>query len=92
MAIVKNAGSMASPSAKSRHFWQAHREWRRIINIQRRKRGIAVGRDTRGRPIFVAFTMREQDGQFLIRPISARYMPQTEIEGYEKESSKVQDR
>ncbi len=53
------------------------------------KRYIAVGRNTHGRPMFVAFTMREQHGQLLIRPISARYMHRKEIEGYEKKSSEV---
>jgi len=36
------------------------------------KRYIAVGRNTHGRAMFVAFTMREQGGQLLVRPISAR--------------------
>jgi uncharacterized protein len=55
------------------------------------KRFIAVGRNAQGRPIFVAFTMRERGGQLLIRPVSARYMHRKEIEGYEKESSKIQN-
>jgi uncharacterized protein len=53
------------------------------------ERLIAVGRDSQGRSMFVAFTMREKDGHLLIRPISARYMHRKEIKGYEKESSKV---
>jgi len=48
-----------------------------------------VGRDSHGRAMFVAFTMREQTDRLLIRPISARYMHRKEIENYEKESSKV---
>jgi uncharacterized DUF497 family protein len=47
---------------------------------------IAVGRNSRGRPMFVAFTFRRKDGMRFIRPISARYMHEQEIEGYEKES------
>jgi hypothetical protein len=49
------------------------------------ERFIAVGRNARGRPMFVAFTIREKDGQHLIRPISARYMHAKEIKSYEKE-------
>ena len=48
------------------------------------QRFIAVGRNAKGRPMFVAFTFREQDGARLIRPVSARYMHKKEIERYEK--------
>jgi uncharacterized DUF497 family protein len=58
---------------------------------EREKRLIAVGRNAQGRPIFVAFTMRERGGQLLIRPVSARYMHRKEIEGYEKESPEIQN-
>jgi uncharacterized protein len=47
-------------------------------------RFIAVGRNAERRPLFVAFTLRERGGQRLIRPVSARYMHQKEIEAYEK--------
>jgi uncharacterized DUF497 family protein len=50
-------------------------------------RFIAVGRNSSGRPMFVAFTFRTRDGQRFIRPVSARYMHEKEISGYEKESS-----
>jgi hypothetical protein len=50
-------------------------------------RFIAVGRTPEGRPLFVALTFRQKDGERLIRPISARYMHKKEIEAYEKESS-----
>jgi uncharacterized DUF497 family protein len=50
-------------------------------------RFIAVGRTEDGRPIFVAFTFRDIDGAWLIRPISARYMHQREIEAYEKKDT-----
>jgi len=56
---------------------------------QAERRYLAVGRDSHGRAMFVAFTMREQTDRLLIRPISARYMHRKEIENYEKESSKV---
>jgi uncharacterized DUF497 family protein len=49
-------------------------------------RYIAVGRDTDGRAMFVAFTIREHMGERLIRPVSARYMHRKEIEGYEDEA------
>ena len=56
------------------------------------ERYLAVGRDSGGRAMFVAFTIRMKDGQRLIRPISARYMHRKEIEGYEKEEgSSIQD-
>jgi uncharacterized DUF497 family protein len=42
--------------------------------------------------MFVAFTVRESNGQRLICPISARYMHEQEIAGYEKEGPPVQDR
>jgi uncharacterized protein len=48
------------------------------------ERFIAVGRNAEGRPLFVAFTLRRRGGQRLVRPISARYMHQKEIEAYEK--------
>jgi len=50
-------------------------------------RFIAVGRNARGRPLFVAFTFRTRDGERVIRPVSARYMHKKEIEGYEAEGA-----
>jgi uncharacterized DUF497 family protein len=47
------------------------------------QRFLAVGRDSRGRGMFVVFTMRKRDGLTLLRPLSARYMHRKEIEGYE---------
>src|SRR5436853_7625691 len=46
-------------------------------------RFIAVGRNRNGRPLFIAFTIRERNQQRLIRPITARYMHATEIQRYE---------
>jgi uncharacterized DUF497 family protein len=54
-------------------------------------RFIAVGRNARRRPIFVSYTLREKDGQLVIRPISARYMHRKEIENYEAESPDFQN-
>jgi uncharacterized DUF497 family protein len=50
-------------------------------------RFIAVGRNGRGRPLFVAFTLRTKGGERLVRPVTARYMHGKEIEGYEAEGS-----
>ena len=47
---------------------------------------IAVGRNTAGRPMFVAFTIRTREGHRLIRPISARYMHAREAKAYETQS------
>jgi len=49
---------------------------------------IAVGRTRQGRPLFVAFTVRERFGQPAIRPVSARYMHETEARNYEAQGSK----
>ncbi len=53
------------------------------------ERYIAVGRNARGRPMFVAFTIRVKNSRRLVRPLSARYMHKKEIKGYEAESSSV---
>jgi len=44
---------------------------------------IAIGRNQRGRPLFVAFTIRERNDKLLIRPITARYMHARELRRYE---------
>ena len=49
---------------------------------------IAVGRTAQGRPLFVAFTIRERLGQPTIRPVSARYMHEREAKNYEAQGSK----
>ena len=50
-------------------------------------RYIAIGRDTRGRAMFVAFAIREKNGRRLFRPVSARYMHRKEIDAYEEKES-----
>ena len=50
---------------------------------------MAVGRNNRGRAIFVVFTIRSLDDKRLIRPLTARYMHRKEIEDYEAEDSKA---
>jgi uncharacterized protein len=56
---------------------------RHSINEQR---FIAIDRNANGRPMFIAFTMRERDGEKFIRPVSARYMHKEEADKYEKSS------
>ena len=48
----------------------------------------AVGRNGKGRHLFVVFTIRERNGQRLIRPIRARYMHRKEIASYERQTGK----
>jgi uncharacterized DUF497 family protein len=52
---------------------------------------VAIGRNQGGRPLFVAFTLREKSGRRLIRPISARYMHAKEIRAYEAQSPADED-
>jgi uncharacterized DUF497 family protein len=52
----------------------------------------AVGASERGRKIFVAFTMRRRDGEILLRPVSARYMHQKEVDYHEKATSHADER
>jgi len=47
-------------------------------------RSIAVGSNRSERPVFVVFTIRMQEGQEVVRPLSARYMHRKEIERYER--------
>lgn len=46
----------------------------------------AIGRTAEGRWAFVVFTWRQRDGLRLVRPISARYMHQKEVESYERQA------
>ena len=50
------------------------------------KRFLAIGRAMDSRPLFIVFTFRIKEGNKLLRPISARYMHQKEIEKYEKDT------
>jgi len=65
--------------------------FRRIVRIApdpkhslREDRFVAVGRSTEGRPLFVAFTVREKGGERFVRPVSARYMHKKESDKYEE--------
>ncbi len=51
-------------------------------------RFIGIGKTDQGRSVFIAFTLRTHSDDVLIRPISARYMHQKEVEHYEKEIAK----
>ena len=44
----------------------------------------AVGRTQSDRPLFVAFTVRRDGDEPRVRPISARYMHEKEVQRYEK--------
>lgn len=52
----------------------------------------AIGRTADGREVFIVFTLRKQDAGTLIRPLSARYMHRKEVEHYEKEAAKAEQR
>jgi uncharacterized DUF497 family protein len=52
----------------------------------------AIGRTEDGRGVLIVFTLREHEGETLIRPISARYMRRKEIEYYEEEAAKAAQR
>jgi uncharacterized DUF497 family protein len=45
----------------------------------------AIGKTADERYVFVVFTLRRIRGQTLLRPISARYMHQKEIDHYERQ-------
>ena len=47
----------------------------------------AIGKTRSGRNVFLVFALRRVDGRTLIRPISARYIHEKEIEHYENSSS-----
>ncbi len=53
------------------------------------ERYLAIGRSKKQRPMFVVFTLRDVNGEMLIRPISARYMHEKEAKKYEEETTKI---
>lgn len=53
------------------------------------ERYLAIGRSRKQKPMFVVFTLRDVNGERLIRPISARYMHEKEAKRYEEESAKI---
>ncbi len=52
----------------------------------------AIGKTDAGRHVFLVFTIREHEGERYIRPVSARYMHEKEIESYEEENPYLQKR
>lgn len=52
----------------------------------------AIARTDAGRYVFMVFTLRELSGEFLIRPISARYMHSKEVRDLEKDHPEFRDR
>ena len=54
-------------------------------------RFIATGQSRNGRYLFVIFTLRERDGNNIIRPISSRFMHEREVKKYEQASAKIKD-
>jgi uncharacterized protein len=55
-----------------------------IFHSEQEQRFLAIGRDSTGKPLFVVFTLRENNEGLLIRPISARYMHAKEVRKYEE--------
>ena len=58
----------------------------------REERLKAIGKSSKGRYIFLVFTIRERNGDRFIRPISARYMHAREARRYEQERAELQKR
>jgi uncharacterized DUF497 family protein len=52
----------------------------------------AIGRTDDGRGVLIVFTLRRQEDETFIRPVSARYMHRKEVEYYEKEIAKAEKR
>ena len=59
-----------------------------IKHSSQEDRFLAVGRSASGRPMFVVFTLRTQDEITRLRPVSARYMHQKEVQQYEQAFAK----
>lgn len=53
------------------------------------ERYLAIGHSKKQKPMFVVFTLRDVNGEILIRPISARYMHEKEAKRYEEETTKI---
>jgi uncharacterized protein len=54
-------------------------------------RFLAIGKGDGPRLIFAAFVLRSTDQGSLIRPISARYMHQKEVDHYEQVIAKIEE-
>jgi len=62
-----------------------------IKHSGKEQRGRAIGLTAKKRSLFVVFTIRQKDGEILVRPISARYMHKKEVKTHEKEIPKIQN-
>ena len=56
------------------------------------ERFIGIGRTDEDRGVLIVFTLRTRGEAVLVRPISARYMHRKEIESYEKEVARLEER
>ena len=50
----------------------------------------AIGRTEAARHVLIVFTLRQREGDRLIRPISARYMHEKEVKYYEEAAKTAQ--
>ena len=55
-------------------------------------RFLAIGKTEEGRGVFICFTLRRQDRNVLIRPISARFMNAKEVAYYDQTPAHPDDR
>jgi uncharacterized protein len=62
-----------------------------IKHSEAEERFLAIGKSTKGRYIFVAFTFRKKQDQTFVRPISTRYMREKEVQQYEKNLAQNED-
>ena len=58
-----------------------------LVHSQAETRFLAIGRTFERRHVFICFTIRERGAARYLRPISARYMRQKEVDHYEENHS-----
>ena len=63
-----------------------------LTHSAKEERFKAIGRTDDGRSVLIVFTLREKADVTFIRPISARYMHDKEVEHYDKESANAEKR
>ena len=76
LSLLKTCFRVRSPFCLTRHS-------------QRESRLRAIGRTQNGRGVFIVFTLRRKGEEILIRPVSARYMHNKEIDAFEKENPEL---
>ena len=62
------------------------------VHSETEERFKAIGRTGDGRGVLVVFTLRIRGEDTFIRPVSARYMHQKEVEHYEEEVARTEKR